>query len=140
MRVYDLGEDADARKIMGSTMFLAPEVRRGEKATAASDAYALGVTFYRLLTGVWYEPGPVADGLLEAFGREWSSTVGQLLSDNPARRLPLPTIELANHSMKRRWCAVALVLAALALGRGERRDRRRLGVVRKIKTACPPEL
>ena len=78
--------DADARTIMGSLMFLSPEVRRGEKATPASDAYALGVTFYRLLTGIWYEPGPVADGLLAEFGREWNCALKRLLSSSPAAR------------------------------------------------------
>ncbi|MBQ3290267.1 MAG: serine/threonine protein kinase [Kiritimatiellae bacterium] len=114
-------QNTDPRKVMGSVMFLAPEVRRGENATAASDAYALGVTFYRLLTGVWYEPGPVADGLLAEFGREWSSALGALLSDDPARRLPIPSVGTARDSWKKRWrVAVALglvfvVLAVVAL-------------------------
>lgn len=110
-------ENADSRKVMGSVMFVAPEVRRGEKATAAADAYALGVTFYRLLTGVWYEPGPVADGILAEFGREWSSALGQLLSDDPSRRLPMPAVELEHGPAVRHWgvvAACAFVLAALA--------------------------
>ena len=101
---------------MGSVMFLAPEVRRGEKATPAADAYALGVTFYRLLTGIWYEPGTVADGLLAEFGREWRTALRRLLADEPAARLPLPTIELAQHSAKRRWCiAFAFAAAVVAV-------------------------
>ncbi len=110
-------ERSAARKVMGSVMYIAPEVRRGEKATAAADAYALGVTFYRLLTGIWYEPGPVADGLLAEFGEEWSKALRQLLADDPAARLPIPSVAASLRSTKRgRYIAVALaVVAALAI-------------------------
>lgn len=37
--------------IMGSLHYLAPELARGEKATAQSDIYALGIVFYELLRG-----------------------------------------------------------------------------------------
>ena len=37
--------------IMGSLHYLAPELARGEKATAQSDVYALGIVFYELLLG-----------------------------------------------------------------------------------------
>ena len=110
-------EKSDSRTVMGSIMFLAPEVRRGEKATPASDAYALGVTFYRLLTGIWYEPGPVADGLLAEFGEEWSKALRQLLADDPAARLPIPSVAASRSSAKRgRYIAIALaVVAALVI-------------------------
>ena len=108
-------ENADSRKVMGSVMFIAPEVRRGEKATAAADAYALGVTFYRLLTGVWYEPGPVADGLLAEFSSEWSSALGALLSDDPARRIPIPSVEPVHGVTKGRLRVVAMLVLAVAV-------------------------
>ena len=109
-------EKADARTVMGSVMFLAPEVRRGENATPASDAYALGVTFYRLLTGIWYEPGPVADGFLAEFGEGWSTALQQLLSDNPASRLPIPPVKVAARSPNRRWRWIAAgCVAAIAV-------------------------
>ena len=107
-------EKSDARTIMGSVMFLAPEVRRGEKATPASDAYALGVTFYRLLTGIWYEPGPVADGFLAEFGEEWSKPLRQLLADDPASRLPIPPVVASRRSAKRRWWLVGVAVAVCA--------------------------
>ena len=107
-------ERSAAHKVMGSVMYLAPEVRRGEKATAAADAYALGVTFYRLLTGIWYEPGPVADGFLAEFGAEWSKALKQLLSDNPASRLPIPSVSASCRSEKRRWWLVGVAVAVCA--------------------------
>jgi len=108
-------DGSDSRRVMGSVMYLAPEVRRGERATAAADAYALGVTFYRLLTGVWYEPGPVADGILAEFGGGWPSAIGALLSDDPARRLPMPAVELARVSAKGRLRVVAACAFAVAV-------------------------
>ena len=108
-------DKSDSRTVMGSVMFLAPEVRRGENATPAADAYALGVTFYRLLTGIWYEPGPVADGFLAEFGEEWSKALRQLLSDNPAARLPIPSVEIGGAPAKKRRCIVAICAAVAAL-------------------------
>ena len=130
-------DNADSRKVMGSVMYLAPEVRRGEKATAASDAYALGVTFYRLLTGVWYEPGPVADGFLAEFGSGWSSALGALLSDDPARRLPIPSVWIGGVLAKKRrrivavCVVVAVLIAAVSIVVGSRvpRDRGHAGRV-----------
>ena len=42
---------------MGSRGYFAPELERGGHATAASDVYALGVLVFRMLTGIWFEPG-----------------------------------------------------------------------------------
>ena len=115
--------DADARTVMGSVMYLAPEVRRGERATPSADAYALGVMFYRLLTGIWYEPGPVADGLLSEFGRGWSRALKRLLSAEPAARLPIPSVAAPRNSGKRRcWLVGVAVVVSVAIavwvGRG----------------------
>ena len=41
---------------MGTAGYMAPEVVRGEPATEKSDIYSLGVIFFRMLTGIWYEP------------------------------------------------------------------------------------
>ena len=108
-------EKSDSRTVMGSVMFLAPEVRRGEDATPAADVYALGVTFYRLLTGIWYEPGPVADGFLAEFGEGWSKALRQLLSDDPASRLPIPSVEICGVPAKKRRYIGAVCAAVVAL-------------------------
>ena len=110
-------ERTAAHKVMGSVMYLAPEVRRGEKATAAADAYALGVTFYRLLTGIWYEPGTVAESLLSEFGHGWKTALSRLLSENPEARLPIPTVEAAA-AKKCRWPLAAAAVVALLLAAG----------------------
>lgn len=85
---------ADKAPIMGSFGYLAPELKRGEAATPASDAYALGVLVFRLLTGVWYENDSAAMDLLAGFDERWTTLLTQLLSEDPSKRLPLPELVL----------------------------------------------
>lgn len=81
------GEGDEARKlVVGTGGYLAPELLRGEEATAASDVYALGVAFFRLLTGIWYEPGTDALRLLEPIGGQWTKILPLLLAEDPAKR------------------------------------------------------
>ena len=108
---------ADKAPIMGSFGYLAPELKRGEAATPASDAYALGVLIFRLLTGVWYENDSAAMDLLAGFDERWTTLLTQLLSEDPSRRLPLPTLKLARgvRHFAPTWLA-ATVFVLLALG------------------------
>lgn len=82
------------RVVMGTGGYMAPEMLRGGAATAASDTYALGVTFFRLLTGLWYEPGTDAFRLLEPFGAVWTEALTRMLAADPARR-PMRLMPLA---------------------------------------------
>ena len=79
----------DAKLVMGTRGYMAPEVRRGYDATPASDVYSLGVMFSHLLTGLWYEPGTRALSLLDNFKYRWNEVLPQMLSEEPAER-PLP--------------------------------------------------
>lgn len=49
--VADSLQLTQADTVMGSVHYLAPELARGENASFQSDIYALGITFYELLTG-----------------------------------------------------------------------------------------
>lgn len=49
--VSDQLQLTQADTVMGSVHYLAPELARGESASFQSDIYALGITFYELLTG-----------------------------------------------------------------------------------------
>ena len=49
--IQSLSQVTQTDTIMGSLHYLAPEIARGEKATAQCDIYALGIVFYELLRG-----------------------------------------------------------------------------------------
>ena len=72
------------RTVLGTDCYMAPEVAEGGEATPASDTYALGVAMFRLLTGVWYEPGMDPRALLA--GRKWKYRWADVL---PASLSPL---------------------------------------------------
>ena len=112
---------SDRAPIMGSFGYLAPELKDGAPATPASDAYALGVLIFRLLTGVWYEEGSSARELLAGFDAGWARLLHRLLANDPRDRLPLPELALDGTSAnsarvpwwRGRW--IALICALLAM-------------------------
>lgn len=84
--------------VMGTPGYIAPEIQRGQEATAASDVYSLAVAFFHLLTNVWYDPclAPNKDSdscvtmnsvkLLEPFEYRWADVLPVMLNENPADR------------------------------------------------------
>ena len=108
---------------MGTSGYMAPEVRRGEEATAASDAYSLGIAFFRLLTGIWYENRQKIWDLLEPFDGTWREILTKLLAEDPRERPNVlsPLAEQLHQSLERpcvrsriraRWMIIGLVAAA----------------------------
>ena len=77
---------ATQRLVMGTSGYMAPEVRRGRTATIAADSYSLGVMFVYLLTGMWYERGSKALRILDGFDYDWGLVLPQLLEEDPERR------------------------------------------------------
>ena len=77
---------AMAEAVKGSAGYMAPEVARGEPATRNSDVYSLGVVFFRLLTGLWHEPGTYAADVLRDRKYRWDKVLPWMLSDNPKER------------------------------------------------------
>ena len=87
------GDEESARRlVMGTGGYLAPEIRKGGEAGAASDVYSLGVVFFRLLTGLWYEPGTDALRLLEPLEGDWGKILPPMLADDQSKR-PLKLVE-----------------------------------------------
>lgn len=97
-RTMASGECATGRLVMGTEGYMAPEVLRGGDVTPAADVYALGVVFFKLLTGVWYEPGLSPDvarktsgkmdsvALLSHFELPWKDVLPKMLEADPAKR------------------------------------------------------
>jgi len=101
--------------IMGSFGYLAPELKRGEPATPASDAYALGVLVFRLLTGVWYEADSTAGDLLAGFDPAWRTVLERLLDEDPTKRLPIPERIVLGAGQKRRRRRFMAIVAGLVV-------------------------
>ncbi len=84
--------------IVGTQGYMAPEVQAGQPATPAADIYALGVVFFKLLTGVWYDGDLEPDAtrattgvtnavkLLADFERPWKDVLPAMLARDPVQR------------------------------------------------------
>ena len=93
--VTSIASDQDSMRLkMGSRGYFSPELERGEEATPASDWYALGVVVFRLLTGIWYEPGMDVMQVLDTYDPLWSKIVPKLLADRVQARSCLSWREL----------------------------------------------
>ncbi len=76
-----------AQSIRGTLAYLAPEVKRGAKASPASDVYAVGLLLYQMLVGrlphgAWRSPGRL--GVVGP--RELDRVLARILDPDPARR------------------------------------------------------
>lgn len=86
-RTVVVGEKGDDKKVlMGTGGYLAPEILSGEEASTAADIYALGVVFFKLLTGIWYQPGTDALRLLEPLEGPWREILPPMLDADPGER------------------------------------------------------
>lgn len=121
------------RHVLGTRGYMAPEILCGEAASAASDAYALAASFFRLLTGVWYDPNLGVGGaresgrhvlgladMLDPFEYNWTDVLGAMLVADPARRAsalaPLAkSLGPKSASGRRAWRRVAAAVAAAAV-------------------------
>ena len=114
-RTTTVDADSGRRTLLGTMAYLAPEVRAGGEPTPASDCWALGVTFFRLLTGMWYvESGAGAAALLlKPFDARWQALFPHLLATDPSARA-LPPLG-RRRAVPWRWGLVAVLLAVFAL-------------------------
>ena len=117
--VTRLAAEKDSTRLkMGSRGYFSPELERGEEATPASDWYALGVVVFRLLTGIWYEPGMDVAQMLDTYDPLWTKIVPKLLADRVQARSCLSWREL--DAKRRMEEAVAMENALRAAKRTRR--------------------
>jgi serine/threonine-protein kinase len=128
------GESDDA--VGGARDYMAPELRNGEKPSAASDIYALGCICYEMLSGIRLRdpgaPGPDSPARKQPrVHPRWNAILGRCLDPDPARRYrSVKEIEKALTPISRPLMlavAAGVVLAAVT------------GGVTYFKTITPPE-
>jgi len=100
------------RGVVGTYEYMSPEQVQGEEVTAASDLYALGITLYKMLTGVVPFPQTSETGLecmnahvagvatsvseyREGIPAQVGEAVARYLEKDPAQRvlIPVPVVE-----------------------------------------------
>ena len=119
----------DAKDLcMGKGNYMAPDLKRGGTETAASDAWALGVLLFRLLTGFWYEPNKPekTKDLLSACEYNWDEVIGSLCDFTPKMRLPengiseaplcLHVKPQASPFWRKKWFFACLISGLFVLG------------------------
>jgi len=111
---------------MGKVPYMAPELTRKMPAHAspASDAYALGVLVFRLLTGFWFERDNRENSMemLAGMKYDWPTLLNRLLNDRPATRLPqggltaVPAMlkPMKPHRNTKRGMLAAILIALIA--------------------------
>ena len=88
-RTYAVTEKKGVSKtkfVMGTSGYMAPEVAKGAPATCRSDVYSLGVMLFRMLTGVWYEPGSATLEMLDMYELRWNKVLPWMLEIDPRKR------------------------------------------------------
>jgi tetratricopeptide (TPR) repeat protein/predicted Ser/Thr protein kinase len=110
----------DTGALVGTPAYMAPEVRRGERADARSDLYSFAVTLHEALTGV----RPRAGGRVRRMPARLERLIARGLADAPAARWPSMRALLAELDRGPLVSAVRLgtgvlvlaLVAAVALG------------------------
>lgn len=109
---------------IGKERYMAPELKKPNgKASSATDAWALGVLLFRMLSGSWYDVGTRLEDWHADLKYDWHPVLSQLFNPEPKMRLgsggiaALPTLlSRKTHSValwRRKWiiaCSVAALL------------------------------
>lgn len=136
IKIADFGlarlTDADVSRLTrtstapGTPYFIAPELLKGEQPSLQSDLYALGVTFYQLLTGelprLDYVP---PSSHVPDLDQRWDELIKQLLKTSPAQR-PTNALQLKSSLEDltkpeepkpkiKHWLRIALLILATAV-------------------------
>ncbi|HZU99987.1 MAG TPA: serine/threonine-protein kinase [Planctomycetota bacterium] len=120
--VRDLGSRSLTQQdqILGTPMYMAPELLGGERATAAADVYALGVILHELVTG---RPPHLASSLSEITQLKAKGTRPRLGNESPPELDLILDRAVARKPQQRYPTATALRVELEAFLAGETRSR-----------------
>ena len=79
-------EDSTLPGNFGTPYTLAPECRRGKKASTAADVYSFGILLFKCLTGLWFEGSPRLLNEIDAAFPEWSPLLRKMLARETSER------------------------------------------------------
>lgn len=100
--------------LVGTPMYMAPELLKGEAPSPATDQYAFGVTLFRMLTGTFPIPQVPAASLLTAKRGLDRALVGSMLRGLPPAGIDLVARSLAPEAARRFPSARAIADALLS--------------------------
>jgi tetratricopeptide (TPR) repeat protein len=121
-RLDDTDPAATGRSdLVGASAYIAPELWRGERASVASDIYALGVIFHEMITGRLptagdaVVPPPVPRRRGAGLNRRWDLCIRLCLAEQPANRATNVAViaDVLSRRDTRRWVRAAAVLVAV---------------------------
>ena len=100
--------------VMGTPFFMPQEVRAGAEATKESDYWMVGMSFFRLLTGIDYVPDTNAFELLKNYDPRWLPVFEALLKPSAFERSMPPIAPKRSLKKAAYLTAASLAICALA--------------------------
>ena len=138
---FGTGRDVDRRaghELVGTPLYLAPEVLGGGAASVGSDLYSLGVLLFRLATGAFPLQASSLSGLRELHARCGAGSVRQVRCDLPDALLSVIDRAIDSDANRRFESAAAMetALAAATTGRAAPRLRLVLSLLVALSAAA----
>lgn len=112
VRKLDVISLAQGLRVVGTVNFVAPEILNGKQATASTDLWSLGVTAYRMLSGLMPFQGSAIGHILAAITGQEPARLADVVPDLPPELAPF-IHRFLEKDPDRRWRSAAEARSAL---------------------------